>query len=86
MEVESNFKSKFRNSGPKYQFCRLRGVGQHGNSKASNNAAICRTCFKLTEHIDEYQARIEKTKESLVYRREKYVSVMRTNFNPHFGG
>jgi len=65
---------------------RLRGVGQHGNSKASNNAAICRTCFKLTEHIDEYQARIEKTKESLVYRREKYVSVMRTNFNPHFGG
>ena len=33
-----------------------------------SDSAICRACFKLAEQIDDYEARILKTKESLVYR------------------
>jgi len=55
----------------------LAGSERHGNCKAWSHAAICRTCYRLSEQIDEYETRVNKSKENLVFRREKYVSVYR---------
>ena len=49
------------------ELCNRLRRSQNLDGKLSNSA-ICRACFKLAEQIDDYEARILKTKESLVYR------------------
>ena len=49
------------------ELCNRLRRSQNLDGKMSNSA-ICRACFKLAEQIDDYEARILKTKESLVYR------------------